>query len=129
MVIGISRNLSNRLDANPIQLSEETYQEGIGILETTGIHKLDTLRLAIIVDAVIVYTLAYACQQALPIILNHLLVNKTAAMTPFIKIIITEMDFETILAKSLYLIANFLADAADLGKTMINEEQYFHNQV
>ena len=43
-----------------------------------------------------------------------------------IKVIITEVDFVTILTKTLDLIMDLLTDATDLRKTVINKEQNLH---
>ena len=81
LVVRIGRNLGDRTNAGLTQFLEKPYQPGIGILETAGIDELDAFAEAIVIDAVIAKPLAQTCPDARSIVLNHLSIDKTAAMS------------------------------------------------
>ena len=60
------------------------------------------------------------------IIGNHSAIHKAAAVSLFVEIIIAEVHLMPTLLKALYLITDFLADTALLGKAMIYKEQDSH---
>ena len=126
LVIGVCGNLRHGLHTQPAQPSEETDKPGVGILETAGIDKLYAISLTIIIDAPVTSTLAHGGQKARAIVLQHLTVDKTAAMSLCREIIVAQMDFMTILAEAFNLIVYLLADTTHSRKTMIDKEKNFH---
>lgn len=126
LIIGIGGNFRDSLDTQLMKTFEETDQEWIGVLEATGIDKLNAVEFAIVIDTVVVYTLAEACHKACAIVLNDLIVYISATVTLGIKVIVAEMDFIAVFAQSFHLVMDLLTDATNLGETVIDEEQYLH---
>ena len=126
LIIRIGGYLRNGLDAQLAESHKETDQKRTGILETTGINKLNTVEFAIVIDTAVVYTLTKACHKPCTIVLNDLVIDIAAAMALGVKIIIAEMDFIAIFTQALHLIMNLLTDATHFRKSVIDEEQYLH---
>jgi hypothetical protein len=127
LIVRVGRNLSYRTNAGLTQFLEKPYQPGIGILEAAGIDELDALAETIVIDAIVAQPLAQTCPDACPIVLNHLSVDKTAAMPRWRKVIVTKAHIVTILTKSFHLIVNLFRDSTMLRKAMIDKKQYFHS--
>ena len=80
----------------------------------------------VIIDTIIISTLAKTCNHTHTVVLDNQTINIPATMAIRIKIIVTDMDFVTILTQPFYLIMYFLTDATDFRKTVINQEEYLH---
>ena len=78
------------------------------------------------IDVAIAHTLANGSQTTRAIVAQHIVANEAAAMPVGIEIIITKMHLVTVLTQSLHLIVYLLADAADLGETVIDKEKNLH---
>jgi hypothetical protein len=110
------------MNAGLPQSLKEADEPRIGILETTGIDKLDALTDTIVVDAAIVRTLAEGCPTPRAIVFEHLAIHIAAAMTLRREVIVAQAYIVTILLESLHLIVYLFRDTAMFGKTVIYQE-------
>ena len=125
-IVWISGNLSDGMNTRFLKSLKEADEPRVGILETTGIHKLHTFTYTIVVNAVIVSTLTNACPSSLAIILDDLVINIPTTMLILCETIITKTDIMTILTQSLHLIVYLLGDSTHFREAMIYKEKYFH---
>lgn len=125
-IVGIGRYLGNALDAPVVQFVKQADQYRIGIHETAGIDHFYAIVRTETVDTAQTASRLQGCKHPFAIVGNHTAIHKTALVASFIEIIIAEMNLMPILLKSLYLIADFLADTTLFGKTVIHEEQDSH---
>src|SRR5574344_1611718 len=116
--VRISRYFYHTMNSRFAQFSEESVQKGRCIMEASGIHKLNMRLEAIIQDTVIFRPLSDSRPFSRTIVRQNLVVHISAAMSLRRELIIAEMHFVTILAKSLHLVMDFLADTTHLGKAM-----------